>query len=257
MSYLQRNRKSSHKKSLFIIAGLLLLGWLLFSLMGGLAVSAVSPVWRSENAVSRMLGNALSGVKLHSMLVAENESLKARVASLELALSDAELALAQTTSLSELLGRERRAGETVASVLTRPPQSPYDLFVIDAGARDGLLPGAVVSLPEGPLLGTVSDVFATSAKVRLFSSAGEKTSAVLERFGVPVELEGLGGGSFRIIVPRETAAEVGDRVLSADAAGNLLAVVEGMETGPTDSFKEILARSPANIFSVRLVSISP
>jgi cell shape-determining protein MreC len=255
MNYLQRSRKSSYRKHLVIVA-VLLLGWLAFSFFGGAFVSLVSPVWRSENAASRMLANALESVKLHSTLVSENEALKARVASLELALSDAELALAQTHSLSELLGRERAPRETVAAVLTRPPQSPYDLFVIDAGAAEGLAVGALVSLPEGPLLGTVSDVFGTSAKVKLFSTAGERTSAVLERGGVPVELQGTGGGSFRIVVPRETAALAGDRVLSADAAGNLLAVVEGVETGPTDSFKEILARSPANIFSVRLVSIS-
>lgn len=255
MNYLQRSRKSAYKKHLLIVAGLLV-GWLLFSLLGGVIVSAISPVWRGENAVARALSSALASVKLHSTLVAENEALRARVASLELELSDAELALSQTHALAALLGRERHPKETLATVLTRPPQSPYDLFVIDAGEADGLSVGLVVSLPEGPLLGTVSDVFGSSAKVKLFSTAGEKTSAVLERGRVPVELEGTGGGSFKILVPRDTVAMPGDRVLSADAAGNLLAVVQGVETGPTDSFKEILARSPANIFSVRLVSIS-
>jgi cell shape-determining protein MreC len=256
MSYLQRSRKSSHRKHLLIIGAILLGGWILFSLLGGAIVSTISPIWRSENAVSRLIASGFTSLKLHSTLVAENEALQARIDSLDLELADTRLALSQARSLEETLGRARRVGETVASVLTRPPQSPYDLFVIDAGLEDGLAEGALVSLPEGPLLGRVSDLSARSAKVKLFSSSGEKTSAVLERGRVPVELEGLGGGSFKIIVPRETVTVAGDRVLSSDTAGNLLAVVEGMETGPTDSFKEILARSPANIFSVRLVSIS-
>lgn len=256
MNYLQRSRKSSYRKHLLVIGTLLLGGSLFFSFLGGAVVSLASPIWRSENAVSRMLGNALGSVKLHSTLVSENEALKAQVASLELALSDANLALAQTHSLSALLGRERRAGEAVASVLTRPPQSPYDLFVIDVGEGDGVVVGASVSLPEGPTLGTVSDVFGSSAKVKLFSSAGVETSAVLERGQVPVILRGTGAGSFAIIVPRETVVVPGDRVLSAGSVSSLLAVVEGVESGATDSFKEVLARSPANIFLLRLVSVS-
>jgi cell shape-determining protein MreC len=256
MNYLQRNRRGRYGKQLAVVGAVLVIGWLAFSLLGGAIVSLVSPVWRGENAVSRTFRHAAEAVKLHSSLVAENLALRDRVASLEL-----ELAAAPFSSVSEVEGfgepaaRERAAGVT-AAVLTRPPQSPYDLFVIDAGEHDGLTAGAIVSLPEGPVLGTVSDVFASSAKVKLFSTAGEETSAVLERDNVPVVLEGAGGGTFKVRVPRETAAVPGDRILSADSAGNLLAVVEGVEVAATDSFKEILARSPANIFSVRTVSVS-
>lgn len=257
MSYLQRSKRSSYKKHLLIIAVLLALGWLCFSLLGGVVVSLVAPIWRSENALSRTLRHMVENVSLHSSLVSENLALKEQVSSLELELAATSLSLSQEQTMGELLGRERRVGEIVATVLTRPPQSPYDLFVIDAGEADGITSGAVVSLPEGPVLGTISDVFPSSSKVKLFSTSGEQTEAVLERGNVPVILEGKGGGAFKIVVPRETVAMPGDRVLSTGLTSNLLAVVGGVEVNPTDSFKEILARSPANIFSVRMVSITP
>ncbi len=239
-----------------MLAGIFVGGAIFFGLLGGPILTLVSPIWQGENMLGRALAHMGENFRTRSSLVRENIALREDVASLELQVSSLNLALSQERSLAELLGRERRVEEVVASVLTRPPQSPYDLFVIDAGEKEGLMVGAWVRLPEGPLLGTISDLFAHSAKVKLFTTAGEKTEAVLERGGVPVILEGRGGGSFRIVVPRETWVEAGDRVVSADTGESLLGVVEKVVVEPTDSFKEILVKSPANIFSVRLVTIS-
>jgi len=142
-------------------------------------------------------------------------------------------------------------------VLTYPPQTPYDIIIIDAGSNDSLVLGSEVSMPEGPLLGVVSEVFPRRAKVKLFSTNGEETGAVLERNNMPVTLEGTGGGNFRISLPRDIAIERGDRILSRSMSSSLLAVVEEVSVEPTDSFKEILAKSPTNIFSLRFVFITP
>ncbi len=257
MNYLRRNKPHPYRKPLLIVGGVFLLGVLISSFFGSVLVTAVSPVWRSGNAFSRMLGRGVEYFHLQRTLASENIALKERIASLELELTTANLTLSTGRSLSEILGRERRPGEVIASVLTRPPQSPYDLFVIDAGSNENIVLGARVSLPEGPSVGTITDVLPSSAKVKLFSSPDEKTEAVLERGNSPVMLEGRGAGAFRIVVPREIAVEAGDRILSADTLGSLLAVVEEVRVEPTDAFKEILARSSINIFSLRFVSISP
>ncbi len=153
--------------------------------------------------------------------------------------------------------RREVSGRVVAAVLTYPPQTPYDIIIIDAGSNDSLVLGSEVSMPEGPLLGVVSEVFPRRAKVKLFSTNGEETGAVLERNNMPVTLEGTGGGNFRISLPRDIAIERGDRILSRSMSSSLLAVVEEVSVEPTDSFKEILAKSPTNIFSLRFVFITP
>ena len=163
----------------------------------------------------------------------------------------------QENILLELAGRKQKVDMVAASVLTRPPQTPYDIIIIDAGSNESITIGSEVSLPEGPILGIISEVFAKSAKVKLFSASGEETNAVLERNDVPVTLIGHGGGNFRLALPRDIAVERGDRILSSDIASRHLATVGEINVEPTDSFKEILAKSPTNIFILRFVFVTP
>lgn len=156
-----------------------------------------------------------------------------------------------------VLDRRTQDHNVLASILTYPPQTPYDIIIIDAGSNDFVALGNKVSMTEGPILGLVSEVFPRSAKVRLFTTSGEKTNAVLERNEIPVILEGVGGGNFRISLPRNIDVEKGDRILSRDLSSRLLAVVGDVSAKSTDSFKEIIAKSPANIFNLRFVFVTP
>lgn len=257
MNYLPRNRNRRLSRAALVACAVFAAGALFFGLLGGPLLSLVSPVWRGENALSRFFGRIGEYVSTRHALMEENLSLRDEVASLRLQVASLNLNLSREEAFASLLGREEKAGGIAAAVLTRPPQSPYDLFVIDAGSAEGVRLGALVRLPEGPVLGEVADVFSHAAKVRLFSTAGEKREAVLERGNIPVTLEGRGGGGFRIVVPRETWVEVGDRIVSADVSYSLLGVVEAVEVAATDAFKNVLVRGPANIFSVRFVSVVP
>ena len=163
----------------------------------------------------------------------------------------------QENILLELVGRKQKSNMVVAAVLTHPPQTPYDVIIIDAGSNESITIGSEVSLPEGPILGVVSEVFSKRAKVKLFSASGEETNAILERNNVPIILVGTGGGNFRLTLPRDIAIEKGDRILSPDITSRLLATVGEVSVRPTDSFKEVLAKGPTNIFALRFVFITP
>lgn len=258
MKYLPRNkvRGGYGRKVLFLLA-IFILGVLFFSLFGNLITRAISPLWRGENAISRSFSHVGEYFHTRGALIQDNLSLREKVSSLELELSALALSRSETERLLNLLGRQVSGNGVVVSVLTHPPQSPYDLLVVDAGERDGIAQGSKVFLPEGPEVGIVSQVFSDFARVKLLSSSGEKTQAVLERGEVPVEVLGQGGGNFKIVVPRETEVEVGDRILSGDLQASLIAIVSEVDLEPTDSFKEIFAKSPTNIFSVRFLTIKP
>ena len=244
-------------RSVSILVAIFIAGSIIFSLIDTAVIAAIAPLWRTEHAVTRVFKRTFEYWRSKQGLIEENISLRERLMRLELEHASLNLTLSQTQSLEELLGRTNKTEGMVAGVLTRPPQSPYDLIVIDAGSREGVLAHLTVSLLEGPVIGKVAEVSDSSAKVRLFSSSGEEVDAVLERHNIPVTLEGRGGGSFRVRVPRETEVVVGDRILSSDTTFSLMAVVEDIHMEPTDSFKEVLAKSPANIFSLRFVRISP
>ena len=53
------------------------------------------------------------------------------------------------------------------------------------------------------------------------------------------------------------AVEVGDRVFSAGIERRLVAIVGDISMKSTDSVKEVLLKSPANIFGLKFVVLSP
>ncbi|MEK7227458.1 MAG: rod shape-determining protein MreC [Patescibacteria group bacterium] len=258
MNYLQKSRpKRGRRKLALFLLGVFFFGFTVFYFLSGLIISAAIPFWNAENQLVKTLSDWKEIWRGRLALVSENIQLKEKISSLELELSARPAAIDGNDTLLSLLGRKAEDGGIAATVLVRPPQTPYDIIIIDAGRDDGVLADSQVFLPEGPVLGTISEIFPSSAKVKLFSSAGEKTAAILERSGLSTILEGEGGGNFRAVVPRETPAEKGDRILSADIFSRLLAVVEDIKIEPTDSFKEIFARSPRNLFNIRFVVVRP
>lgn len=258
MNYLPKSRhKSANVKRASLLIVFFLIGAGLFSLIDNFIISTISPLWRAENRISRALGQGVDFFSSRQTLIRENADLKEKLASVEMELSSLYASQEQSRVLLELLGRTRREESVVASILTYPPQSPYDILVVDAGAQDRVVEGKTVFLPEGPELGVVSEVFSNTSKVKLFTTSGEETNAILERHNVPVVLQGIGAGNFKLVIPRDTEVEIGDRILSTRLTPSLLAVVEDIKVEPTDAFKEVLAKSPANIFNIRLVLIRP
>jgi len=258
MNYLPKNRsKDAYSKKILtsLVIFLLLAG--LFYFFGGFIIRVASPVWKAENAVTRSFRNIGDFFSTRKTLLAENASLKTKIESLEIEIASLHLGEDRENVLLGLLERKPEGVSVTASVLTHPPQTPYDVLVLDAGSSDGVNIGDKVYLPEGPVLGLISDTFSKNSRLKLYSSSGESNPGILERGGVPIEILGQGGGNFKIILPRDTEVEIGDRILSAGIEADLLAVVEDIRLQPTDSFKEVLAKSPTNIFTLRFVFIRP
>ena len=258
VSYLQRNKfRRYYLTRIVVLVTIFILTGVLLSFFDSIIISAISPIWKSENSIVRSLRNGISFFNSKKSLIEENAFLKEKLSSLEAETSSLSRQCVQESALLELMGRRQDPSTIAAAILTRPPQTPYDVIIIDVGSNESIRIGSEVSLPEGPVLVVVSEVFSKQAKVKLFSASGEETNAILERNNIPVVLTGLGGGNFKLIIPRDIEINIGDRVLSSDITSRLLAIIEEISSKPTDSFKEILARSPANIFTLRFVSVTP
>ena len=229
VNYLPKNRlRHPYFRRILALVAIFIFGAIVFSFLDSTIISIVSPIWRVKNAIT--IGKEVPSISNGQT---------------------------QENILLELVGRKQKTNMVVAAVLTHPPQTPYDFIIIDAGSNESITLGSEVSLPGGPILGTVSGVFSKSARVKLFSAVGEETNAILERDNVPVILTGAGGGNFRIALPRDIGVEMGDKILSADISSRLLAIVEEVSVQPTDSLKEVMAKSPTNIFTLRFVFITP
>ncbi len=258
MPYLPKNRSHrSYKKELVSILAILAIGSVFFSYFDAVLMRIAAPIWSAENAVSMKFWSMTEYFKTKSSLIKENEALRRQVESDAVAIELNKTLLGVRESLLAAYGRTPAGSGIAASVLVRPPVTPYDVVVVDAGEENGVKVGDSVSLPEGGRIGTVIEAFDKISKVKLYSTSGDKNRAILERGGVPIELLGQGGGSLLFTLPREIPVVVGDRILSPNVVSPLIRVVEDVGVTPTDSFKNILVQGVAPVQSLRFVLIEP
>jgi cell shape-determining protein MreC len=185
----------------------------------------------------------------------EAKQLRAELASSTAALSDRDLLYKENINLKERLGRSGAPqARTLAAILQRPPWTPYDTLLIDAGADLGIAEGALVSAGGQGLIGRVSEVYAGSARVELFSAPGVSYQALLNGT-LPLAVEGQGGGSLRAEVPAGTPVAVGDTVSFPGLLGGILAKVSAIEAKTGESFIIIYLRLPANPEDLQYVEV--
>ncbi len=239
-------------KPILLVVTIFVFGAVIFSVADGAVLRIFSPIWSGEHAIGRGLNNMVASFKSKDDLIKENQILKNKIVSDQML-----FASSQTINSS---GRAAKQGID-ASILVRPPETPYDILVIDVGSDDGVAIGQSVTLTlqeenaVGPKVGEITEVFKKNSKVRLYSATGQKTNAVLERNSVPVVLVGRGGGNFEFTLPRESEIKAGDKILSTDITRALVGVVKDIEVSPTDSFKLVLVVSAINIYKENFVTV--
>lgn len=218
-------------------------------------LAALAPLWRGESAIGRGARNFFTILRDKESLAEENLALKERLISYDALLTENRTLESSRDELLSSFGRAEAAPGIAAGVLVHPPLTPYDILVVDAGVADGVKAGDAVSLPEGGAIGKVVEAEARESQVDLYSRSGRETPAFLERGDMAIVLVGAGGGSFKFTLPRESAVEVGDKILLPGIRSELVGVVREVTLEPTDAEKHILVSAPANIQSIRFVLI--
>ena len=207
--------------------------------LSGLLWSLLSPVYAAREA-------------LFSSSAAQ---LRAELASTTAALADRDLLVKENSELRAQLGRSGERREVMAGVIARPPSTPYDTLMLDAGERHGVVLGARVRAGAVEL-GTIDAVWENTSRMVLYSSAGQTYEASVIESGVPVSVEGQGGGSLRGQVPANTEVRVGDTVSLPGILGGITAAVSAVELNSGESFKTLYLRVPLNPLHLRFVYIS-
>jgi len=142
----------------------------------------------------------------------------------------------------------------LASVVSRPPQAPYDILLIDVGAEDGVKTGMTVTAYENVLLGSVIEVFADISKVKLISFPGEETNVMIQG-QVSAVAVGRGGENLEIKLPGAIEIKSGDQIMALRTFPLLAGVVEKVEINLSDPFQKILFRLPVNLQYLKYVML--
>jgi rod shape-determining protein MreC len=214
-----------------------------------LFTSIVRPFWRMEFSVGS------GSLRSTEHLLSENEELKRQLTSVDIRIQSASALEAENIDLRKMLGRASSTTFLVAAVLKRPPLAAYDELVIDAGRDYTIASGTPVYSPEHVRIGTITDVLAQTAKVKLLSSPGEKYEVLIGITHEPATAMGRGGGQYEAKVPHEAKVEEGDAVFTSSADRMPLGTVTAKIFDPTEPFGKILFAPMVNIYKLRWVLV--
>ncbi len=254
-----RRRNSLIPPGVFLGSGVILFFALLLVVLQfvvpGFVARSASPFW--------MLGNGLTGATLGATSLFGNSSELTRernqYADENLALHEENRTLAaQIDDLKRLIGTTPETSRRIlAGVLARPPVSPYDTIIVDAGSTKGVHVGAIAFGPGGVPLGTMANVTDVSARIELFSTGGRTTEGWVGDTRVPITLTGKGAGVFEATLPRDSGVALNAVVYVPGPGALPIGTVVRIDSNPS-SPRDIIHIAPyANLFSLTWVEIAP
>lgn len=223
---------------------------------GSLLYPVTSLFWKSGTFVGDTARHYTSLVSSKKSLIVENEKLRSELVSFTPSLLMLDSLRKENETLRALLGRSTTGRMVLATVLSRPPFSPYDSLIIDAGTEEGVALGDKVYASTDVFLGDIVEVYAHTSKVNLFSSPGRVFPVLVGPSALQVEAEGRGGGNFRVTLPAEVDVEKGDPVRFAQSKSNVVGVIEEIEVDSSDSLQEIRFKMPLSLSEISYVEVS-
>ena len=214
------------------------------------------PVLILGNNISEKLSNAGAYFYSKNTLLLENEDLKTKLNEQEARISNHNSILDENLKIKEILGRKQEEADMVlASILSKPNQSPYDTLIIDIGVENEISLGQKVFALGNIPIGYIAEIYPNSAKVILFSNPGEKTKVIISGKDTFIQVIGRGGGNFEMILPRDFILEKGTEVVLPGITPYTLGIVQTILSDPRDSFQKALLVSPVNIFELKFVEV--
>lgn len=226
-----------------------------FQIISRPVLHVLQPLFEAKVGLEAWLKNWKVLFKEKKSLYDENLSLREKLLELETKTAIIEILEKENAILKGLSASERREF-LIASVISRPPYTPYDMLIIDVGSKDGVKEGMQVLAFGNVLLGYVTDVFFQISKVKLISSSGEETNVLLESSLNPAISVGRGGENFEIILPRAISVSIGERIITLGSRPLLVGIVERIEHQETDPYQKIIFRLPVNIQYLNRVFLS-
>ena len=214
-----------------------------------------SPVWKVEIGTASWFLSKAKLVQSKADLIEENELMKKDFALYQVTSLELSQVQEENLVLKEMLGRPKKGNSILAAVLRRPPLSPYDTLIIDVGADSGIRVGDTVVGQDSLTLGTIREVFPSSALVELLSYPDRETEVLVGTKNVPAKSVGLGGGNFKMELPVEVAVAVGDSVRMPGINSTIMGLVGDIKIDKSGSVASILLKAPYNINDLSLIEV--
>ena len=206
---------------------------------------------------------AVSGVSGASLLASSATPMSTGVPATNVTGTTTATLIGEVTRLSDenaqlktlLSVKEHAVPVATARVLTRPGFSPYDTFLVGAGAEEGVTVGDLVIAAGDFAVGKVIEVSAHTAQVSLFSAPGN-TLDVRRTDGTLFSYMGRGGGGGEADVAREVTLTQHEPIF-LPGTSFMVGVVGGVQSAPEDAKQHVYIAPPVALASLEFVSVVP
>ena len=213
-------------------------------------------------AALSMSASAIEGVSDAKILNSKRE-LKKHISALEQVAEEnkalkleLDILKAENATLKDVLGRDVIDSPSIlARVTAVPNRTPYDTLLIDAGENQGIKMGDRVLYFNSIALGEIVEVYANSSRVRLYTTPGVVTPAVLSSSSQFVELHGRGGGNFEVELPRDFEISDTETVILPGLHSYTIGTLLRSISDPRDPFKRVVLKSPVSISTLDWVEV--
>lgn len=162
----------------------------------------------------------------------------------------------ENEELKKMLGRVDDKKSLLAFIIKKPPFTAYDSLVLDVGKDRGVEVGNKVYAIGDILIGEIDQIYEEIAKVRLYSSYGQKYDVFVGENSIQVSATGRGSGSFEAIIPRDTKVSVGNKITIPEISNSIFGVINNIIIDQTKAFSTIIFSYPINIYEQKWVTIS-
>lgn len=217
--------------------------------------SAVKPFWFAKNRSVVISDYFFNFFSFKSSLIKDNAKLEEELINLRMTKIDYETLLKENEELRLAYGSSSAANKIISNILSKPPQSPFDTFVIDSGANSGVSVDDRVYMSDTIIVGKIAEVTPKTSIVRMFSNGGQESEVTSARTGSNFLIKGSGGSNFTLEVPKETDIVWGDVFLYPGSNTSVVATVYFVDSSSQSSFKTVHLRFPVNIFQSKRVFV--
>lgn len=189
-------------------------------------------------------------------LLEENRELNRKLNENEFRMINYNAILDENIQLKEILNRKKENISLISSaILAKSKNSIYNTLIIDVGQNQGIVLGKKVFAWGNIPIGYIGEVEASSAKVILYSSPGEKTEVFILNKNIFMEITGKGGSNFEMILPKDLFLENGTEIFLPGSSSYLIARVSKIISDSRDSLQKAILTSPVNIQELRFVQV--
>jgi cell shape-determining protein MreC len=222
--------------------------------LSGIAQKLIAPIFKAEGAFRGKITDLIS-FSSKSELLKENESLRQELGKVAADILDTEAVKEENSKLQAMLQRSDNKKLLLANVLSKPNRSIYDTALLDVGSENSVREGMLVFGYESVPIGKISDVYKTTALLKLFSSPGEIATVEVGEKKIPTTAVGVGGGNFRMLLPKDTPIKEGDLITLPGMPLYPLGTIEKIQKSETETLAEVFFKSAVNIYGLSEVFI--